>query len=69
MYLFDEPPVTEAEVQEWLDTVPNLSATTFRREAYRKAYRVEEKIRAEKKRKSSMKDETSEQGVYSALKP
>lgn len=69
MYLFDEPPVTEAEVQEWLDTVPNLSTSTFRREAYRKAYRVEEKIRAEKKRKSSMKDETSEQDVYSTLKP
>jgi hypothetical protein len=49
MYLFDEPPVTEAEVQEWLDRIPNLSASPFRREAYRKAYRVEEKIRAAKR--------------------
>lgn len=50
MYLFDEPPVTEAEVQEWLDRIPNLSASQFRREAYRKAYNIEEKIRATKRR-------------------
>jgi hypothetical protein len=47
--LFGEFPVTEAEVQAWLDTIPNLSASNFRREAYRKAYNVEEKIRAAKK--------------------
>lgn len=44
--LFDEFAVTEAEVQLWLDNVPNLSASTFRREAYRKAYNIEGKIRA-----------------------
>ena len=44
----DEIPVSESEVQEWLDTIPNLSATTHRREAYRKAYNIEEKIRAAK---------------------
>lgn len=60
MYLFDEPPVTEAEVQAWLDKVPNLSKSTFRREAYRKAYRVEEKIRAEKIREASIRGETVE---------
>lgn len=49
MYIFDEPPVTELEVQEWLDTIPNLSKATHRREAYRKAYNVEEKIRAAKR--------------------
>ena len=46
--LFKDYPVTEAEVQEWLDQVPNLSAARWRREAYRKAYNVEEKIRAAK---------------------
>ena len=47
MFLFlDDIPVSEPEVQAWLDTVPNLSASTFRREAYRKAYNVEGKIRA-----------------------
>lgn len=50
MLLFDnEIPVSESEVQEWLDNVPNLSATVSRREAYRKAYNVEDKIRARKK--------------------
>ena len=49
MFLFEEIPVSEQEVQNWLDTVPNLSASTFRREAYRKAYNVEDKIRAAKK--------------------
>lgn len=48
--LFDDCiPVSEAEVQAWLDTVPNLSAATFRREAYRKAYNIDEKIRAAKR--------------------
>jgi hypothetical protein len=47
--LFADFPVTEAEVQAFLDTIPNLSASTFRRDAYRKAYRVEDKIRALKK--------------------
>ena len=42
-------PVSESEVEAWLDTVPNLSATTSRRNAYRQAYNVEEKIRAAKK--------------------
>lgn len=52
MFLFEEIPVSESEVQDWLDTVPNLSASTFRREAYRKAYNVEDKIRAAKKASS-----------------
>ena len=42
----EEIPVSEAEVQSWLNSIPNLSAATHRREAYRKAYNVEEKIRA-----------------------
>lgn len=46
--LFDEIPVSESEVQAWLDTVPNLSALPSRREAYRQAYNVEDKIRAAK---------------------
>lgn len=33
----DEIPVSEDEVQAWLDTIPNLSTATFRREIYRKA--------------------------------
>lgn len=49
MFLFkNEVPVSETEVQAWLDTIPNLSASTWRREAYRKAYNVEDKIRAAK---------------------
>jgi len=41
----EEIPVSEAEVQAWLDTIPNLSAAEHRREVYRKAYNVESKIR------------------------
>jgi hypothetical protein len=48
LYLFDAYPVTEDEVQAWLDNIPTLSDATFRREAYRKAYNVEDKIRAAK---------------------
>ena len=44
----DQIPVSESEVQEWLDGVRNLSALPSRREAYRKAYNVEDKIRAAK---------------------
>lgn len=66
MYLFDEPPVTEAEVQEWLDQIPNLSTATFRREAYRKAYRVEEKIRANKLREASTQADQFQTKTFSS---
>lgn len=49
MDLFGDIPVTEQDVELWLDSVPNLSSASYRREAYRKAYRVEEKIRAAKR--------------------
>ena len=42
-------PVSETEIQTWLDTVPNLSALPSRREAYRRAYNVDDKIRAAKR--------------------
>jgi len=59
-HLLDEViPVSEQEVQNWLDTVPNLSGATFRREAYRKAYNVEEKIRAQKTKKAVMSERTT----------
>lgn len=45
----DETPVTEQEVSDWLDTIPNLSATESRRQAYRRAYNVDEKIRNTKR--------------------
>jgi primase-polymerase (primpol)-like protein len=45
--LFDDSfSVTESEAQAWLDGIPNLSKSTFRREAYRKAWCVEDKIRS-----------------------
>jgi len=44
----DEIPVSEKEVADWLNTIPNLSALPSRREAYRKAYNIDEKIRAAK---------------------
>ena len=44
----DIVPVSQAEIEAWLDTVPNLSRTPWRRRAYAEAYRVEEKIRATK---------------------
>jgi hypothetical protein len=51
MELFDFVPVTEADVELWLDTVPvHLGTSKTRRENYRKAYRVEEKIAAAKLR-------------------
>ncbi len=46
--LFDKIPVTEQDVELWLDSIPNLSAAHFRRQMYRKAYNVEDKIRAAK---------------------
>lgn len=45
----EEVPVSEQEINDWLDTIPNLSATPSRREAYRKAYNVDEKIRNAKR--------------------
>lgn len=48
--LFEEFPVTEQDVKDWLDTVPNnLSANESRRQAYRKAYQVDDKIRSAKR--------------------
>jgi len=48
--LFDSIiPVSKEEVEKWLDGVPNLSRLPSRREAYRKAYNVEAKIRATKR--------------------
>ncbi len=46
---FEEIAVTETDIETWLDQIPTLSKAKFRREAYRKAYRIEEKIRAAKK--------------------
>lgn len=46
--LFNEIPVSPADIDLWLDLVPNLSHSKFRREAYARAYRVIEKIRAAK---------------------
>jgi len=44
LQLPEEIHVSEAEVQSWLDSIPNPSATEHRREAYPKAYNVEEKL-------------------------
>ena len=49
MYLFEDYPVTENDIERWLDSIPNLSKSPFRRQAYRKAYRIEDKIRSAKK--------------------
>lgn len=51
MYLFEDYPVTQNEIEEWLDKIPNLSKTPFRRAAYAKAYNIPEKIREAKRRK------------------
>lgn len=51
----DDVPVSEQEVNEWLDTIPNLSTTPSRREAYHKAYNVDEKIREQKRRSTETK--------------
>ena len=47
--LFDDIPVTNADIEAWLETVPNLSKAPFRREIYVRQYRVAEKIRAVKR--------------------
>lgn len=48
--LFEEFPVTDEDVKIWLDTVPkDLSSNESRRQAYRKAFRIDDKIRAAKK--------------------
>ncbi len=49
----DDVPVSEAEVNEWLDSIKNLSALPSRREAYRRQYSVDEKIRREKRLKTN----------------
>lgn len=45
----NETPVTLEEIANWLDTIPNLSTTESRRQAYRHAYNVDEKIRQSKR--------------------
>jgi hypothetical protein len=47
--LFDDIPVTDADVALWLDRITTLSSTPHRRAAYRKSYNVDEKIRAAKR--------------------
>jgi hypothetical protein len=48
--LFNEDiPVSEAEVNDWLDSIKNLSALPSRREVYRRQYSVDEKIRNAKR--------------------
>lgn len=49
MDLFGEVSVTKADIELWLNGIKQLSATPSRREAYAKAYNVEEKIRTAKK--------------------
>lgn len=51
MFLFEEiTPVTQEDIEHWLNTVPkNLSEAPSRRAAYAKAYRVDDKIRAAKR--------------------
>lgn len=46
---FDLIPVTEQDIDLWLDQIKTLSRSAFRRQMYRKAYNIEEKIRAAKK--------------------
>jgi hypothetical protein len=41
-------PVSNAEVNAWLDTIPNLSSLESRRQTYRKNYNVDNKIRTAK---------------------
>lgn len=47
--LFGEVSVSTADVELWLDSIKQLSATPSRRAAYAKAYNVEEKIRTAKR--------------------
>ncbi|MDP2852565.1 MAG: hypothetical protein Q8O23_04070 [Gallionella sp.] len=47
--LFEDYPVTEAEISAWLDTVTNLSALESRRQAYARMYDVTGKIRNQKR--------------------
>lgn len=42
-------PVSQVEIDAWLDRIPNLSNLPSRREAYAKAYNVAEKIRTLKR--------------------
>lgn len=41
-------PVSHEEVKEWLDRMPNLSHLESRRQNYRKAYNVDDKIKDKK---------------------
>lgn len=49
MDLFGEVSVTTADVELWLDSIKQLSATPSRRAAYTKANNVGEKIRTAKR--------------------
>jgi hypothetical protein len=46
--LFGEIPVSARDVESWLDHLPQLSASAWRRAAYARSYNVVEKIRAAK---------------------
>lgn len=50
MDLFGEVSVTKKDIELWLDSIKQLSATPSRRAAYAKAYNVEEKIRKAKRK-------------------
>lgn len=49
MDLFGEVSVTKADIELWLDSIKQLSATPSRRTAYAKAYNVEQKIQIAKR--------------------
>ena len=49
MDLFGEISVTEQDIELWLDSIKQLSATPSRRAAYPKAYNVEQKTHTAKR--------------------
>lgn len=44
--LFGEIPVTQADVELWLDVVPAIPRTSWRRDHYAASWNVPDKIRA-----------------------
>lgn len=53
--LFEETPITQEEIENYLDNIPTLSKSPWRREIYAKAWHVKEKIQQQKNQDQRVK--------------
>jgi hypothetical protein len=53
--LFEETPITQEEIEAYLDKIPTLSKSPWRRAIYAKAWHVKEKIQQQKNQDQRVK--------------